>query len=156
MKFNIKRIAGSVFAILLIGIQFFPVDRDNPPVVREVNWDSETTREIAVRACFDCHSNQTIWPWYAYIAPVSWRVSEHVEHGREHLNFSDWTQPNEDFDEIKEVFEEEEMPLWDYLLLHSGARLSAEDQALLIEGLERTYTMDPPVEKQRRQRPPSP
>ena len=154
MKYSIKSIAGSLVALVLVGIQFVPVDRTNPPVEREINWDSDTTRQIATRACFDCHSNQTVWPWYAYLAPLSWRVAEHVEHGREHLNFSNWNQPNEDLDEIKEVLEEGEMPLWDYLLMHSEARLSEEEQATLLQGLEQTFEMDPPVERQRQRPPP--
>lgn len=140
----------AVIVLALIGIQFVPVDRTNPPVTDEVNWDSPKTREIAKKACFDCHSNETVWPWYAYVAPVSFRVAGHVDHAREHLNFSDWTQPNEDFDEIKEVIDEGEMPLWDYLLMHSEAELTEEEKKALLSGLYETYRQDPPVERQRR------
>ena len=150
MKYSIKSIVGTLLAVIVAGIQFVPVERENPPVTREINWDSDVTRQIASRACFDCHSNQTVWPWYAYVAPISWRVTEHVEHGREHLNFSDWSQPNEDLDEIKEVLEKGDMPLWDYLLLHGEAKLSQEEQASLLLGLERTFQIDPPIERKRR------
>ncbi len=144
-----KIVKGILFLLLvtLMGIQFIPVDRTNPPVTHEVNWDSPQTREIAKRACFDCHSHETVWPWYSYVAPFSLRIAEHVEHGREHLNFSDWSQPNEEFEEIEEVFEEGEMPLWDYLLIHSEAKLTVDEREALLTGLQATYQQDPPVEK---------
>jgi hypothetical protein len=154
MKKIIKIIAG-VLILLLIGIQFMPVEKTNPPVTREVQWDSPQTRALAERACFDCHSNHTKWPWYANVAPVSWRMADHVEHAREHLNFSEWDRPNEDFDEIKEVLEEGEMPLWDYLLLHSEAELTAAETTQLLEGLQKTYEADPAIERPRGGPPPS-
>ncbi len=140
--------------VIFVLIQLVPVDRENPPVVREVNWDSPDTKAIAQRACYDCHSNETTWPWYSYVAPVSWRVAEHVEDGRRHLNFSDWTQPNEDLDENIEVLEEGEMPLSDYLRLHPEAKLSESEKEQLIAGMRATFTADPPIERQRGPRPP--
>src|SRR4249920_3105778 len=81
--------------VLLVVIQLVPYGRDhtNPPVTREVKWDSARTRELAVDACYDCHSNQTVWPWYSNVAPVSWLVYADVKSGRETLNFSDWDRP---------------------------------------------------------------
>ncbi len=149
-----KKIILGVLAIIVIGAQLVPVDRSNPPVTQELKWDSDETRELVSRACFDCHSNQTVWPWYSYIAPISWRVADHVEHGRGHLNFSEWDKPNEDFDEIKEVMDEGEMPLWDYLLMHSEAKLTPEETQALVEGLRASFENDPPIERPRR-RPPS-
>ena len=75
---------------LLIQVIPYGHDHTNPPVVNEPNWDSPQTREITKRACFDCHSNETVWPWYSNIAPVSWLVYRDVSDGREHLNFSEW------------------------------------------------------------------
>lgn len=149
-----KKIILGVLAIIVIGAQLVPVDRSNPPVTQELKWDADETRELVSRACFDCHSNQTVWPWYSYIAPISWRVADHVEHGRGHLNFSEWDKPNEDFDEIKEVMDEGEMPLWDYLLMHSEAKLTPEETQALLEGLRASFENDPPIERPRR-RPPS-
>lgn len=137
-------------AVLLVGIQFIPVDRSNPPVVREIAWDSEETKALAARACYDCHSNQTKWPWYSYVAPVSWEIADHVEYGRKHLNFSDWTQPNEDLDENIEVIEEGEMPLHDYLRLHPEAKLTDAEKEALIAGMKTTFEADPPIERKRR------
>lgn len=148
-----KKIVLGVLATIVIGAQLVPVDRSNPPVTQELRWDSEETRELVSRACFDCHSNQTVWPWYSYIAPISWRVAGHVDHGRGHLNFSEWDKPNEDFDEIKEVMDEGEMPLWDYLLMHSEAKLTPEETQALIEGLRISFQNDPPIERPRRRAP---
>src|SRR5690606_30867239 len=67
--------------------------RSNPPVIQEPAWDSPRTRELAKRACFDCHSNETRWPWYARIAPMSWVLQRDVEAGRSVMNFSEWTRP---------------------------------------------------------------
>ncbi len=150
---RIFRIIGLVALAVLILLQFVPVDRDNPSVTQEVQWDSAETRALAQRACFDCHSSETVWPWYSYVAPLSLRIAAHVENGREHLNFSAWDQPNEAFDQIKEAIVEGEMPLWDYLLLHSEADLDEAEQAALIAGLQKTLENDPPIERQRRGRP---
>ena len=69
-----------VLVVVLFGlIQLVPVQRTNPPVVAEPPWDSPETRALAVRACFDCHSNETVWPWYAYVAPVSWLVAHDTD-----------------------------------------------------------------------------
>ena len=145
-----KKFLLPLIVIALIAIQFVPVERTNPPVVDEIDWDSPQTREIAQRACFDCHSNETVWPWYSYVAPISWRIAGHVDHGREHLNFSEWNRPNEDLDEIKEVMEEGEMPLWDYLIMHSEAKLTEAETAQLLQGFAATYERDPNIERPRR------
>ena len=81
-------------AALFIAIQFVPYGRahTNPPVVQEAKWDSPQTRELAARACFNCHSNQTEWPWYSNIAPISWLLYRDVINGREQLNFSEWNR----------------------------------------------------------------
>jgi hypothetical protein len=93
------------------------------------------------KACYDCHSHETAWPWYSYVAPVSWWVVDHVEHGRGHLNFSDWPaldfqEQQHLFEEIAEMLEEDEMPLTSYRLLHGDARLSADEIQLLMSWAE--------------------
>ena len=125
------------------------INRTNPAILQEVKWDSPATRDLAKRACFDCHSNETVWPWYSYVAPISIQVANHVNEGRGHLNFSDWTQGNEDFDEVEKVMEQGQMPLWDYLLMHPEAKLTAEEMQALIAGLKVTFENDPPVKRQR-------
>lgn len=128
-------------------IQFVPVDRTNPPVTREIRWDSDATRDLARRSCYDCHSNETEWPWYASVAPASWLVAGDVAEGRTHLNFSTWDHPNEGPDKIIEMIESGEMPLRKYVLAHPGARLSDEARAALVRGLRATLASDPPVEE---------
>ena len=121
------------------------ISRTNPAVVQEVKWDAPATKALAKRACFDCHSNETVWPLYSYVAPVSLQVVNHVDEGRGRLNFSDWTQGNADFAEIQKVIEQGEMPLWDYLLAHSEAKLSTEETQVFLAGLKATFEKDPPI-----------
>lgn len=144
------RIAAIVILVGFVLIQFIPIDRTNPAVTHEVAWNAPETRALAQRACFDCHSNETVWPWYSYVAPISLRIASHVEEGREHLNFSAWDQPNEEFEEIAEVIERGQMPLSDYLLIHTEAQLSDTETQALLEGLRATLANDPPVARAER------
>jgi hypothetical protein len=132
-----------VVGMLCLGlaIQIVPYGRDhtNPPVLAEPVWDSQATRDIAARACFDCHSNETRWPWYSNVAPVSWLVYRDVQKGREELNFSQWGQGEQEVDEIVEVVQEGEMPLPIYLPTHPEARLSADEKQALIQGFQNTF-----------------
>jgi len=132
--------------LILIGlfvlIQFVPYGKDhtNPKVVAEPKWDSPKTREIFMRACGDCHSNETKWPWYSNVAPISWSVYHHVEEGREHFNISMWgVQKKNEGEEAAEEVEEGEMPLASYLLAHPEARLSESEKEALIQGLKNTF-----------------
>jgi len=128
-----------LFAInlLFLTIQLIPVERGNPPVVREPKWDSVQTRAYAKRACFDCHSNETQWPWYAYLAPLSWRVASHVQNARAKFNMSDWFPG--DGDAAAKLVASDKMPLWDYQLLHAEARFTDADKAAFISGLKATF-----------------
>jgi hypothetical protein len=139
----VRRLLLGLVGLLVVGmlaIQLVPYGRDhtNPPVTREPTWDSATTRSLAVTACFDCHSNETAWPWYTNVAPVSWLVQHDVDEGREALNFSEWDRPQE-ADEAAEAVAEREMPPDIYVLLHPDARLSDADRDLLIHGLTSTF-----------------
>ena len=128
------------FALLLL-IQLVPYGRDhtNPPVLSEPAWDSPTTRALAQRACFDCHSNETVYPWYSNIAPTSWLLQKDIEEGRSNMNFSEWEQGgSEDLDELQEVIESGEMPPAIYLPMHPEARLNDAEKAQLLEGLQAT------------------
>ncbi|WP_295421367.1 heme-binding domain-containing protein [Sulfurovum sp.] len=138
-----KIISGLI--VLLVLIQFIPYGKDhvNPKVIAEPKWDTPQTRDIFMRACGDCHSNETKWPWYSKVAPVSWSVYHHVEEGREHFNISMWGQQkkNEGKDAAEEV-EEGDMPLFSYLIAHPEARLSGEEKQQFIKGLENTFGRD--------------
>lgn len=149
-KFLLVVIAALAAVFLLLQLVPYGRAHDNPPVVAEPSWDSPQTRELAARACFDCHSHETDWPWYSNIAPVSWLTARHVEHGREHLNFSDWNQSHDehgheehDAEEMSEVVLEGEMPLRSYLLTHPEARLTDAERAALAEGLAATAELSP-------------
>lgn len=135
---KILRFAILAIVVLFVLIQLVPYGRahTNPPVVQEPAWDSPTTRALAKRACFDCHSNETAWPWYTNVAPVSWMIQRHVDEGRQKLNFSDWGNSRErELDEIAEVILEGEMPLPNYLPMHPEARLTPAEKQALIDGL---------------------
>lgn len=125
--------------VLLLAIQFVPYghDRTNPPVRREPAWDRPETRDLAVRACFDCHSNETKWPGYARVAPVSWLVQYDVDEGRAHLNFSEWDRPQTDFDEAPQQIRRKAMPPSMYILMHSDADLGDAQFEELAAALQR-------------------
>jgi mono/diheme cytochrome c family protein len=126
--------------VLLVAVQFVPYGRDheNPPVTAEPTWDSPITRDLAVRACFDCHSNQTRWPWYSNIAPMSWLVQRDIDEGREELNWSEWG-PGSEGDESAETVLEGSMPPGAYTLLHPEARLTDQEIDALAAGLVATF-----------------
>lgn len=139
---KVLRAAGLVALALFVVAQLVPYGRDhtNPPVVREPAWDAPATRALAVRACFDCHSNQTRWPWYSHVAPVSWLVQRDVDVGRRAVNFSEWNRPGEEAGESAETVLEGEMPPWFYVIPHPDAGLSAEEKRALAAGLAATHS----------------
>lgn len=130
---------------LFVALQLVPYGRDhaNPPAGTPVAWDTPRTEALARRACFDCHSNETRWPWYSNVAPISWRVQKHVDEGRAKLNFSDFRPGNEEVGEAAgeaaETVQKGEMPLQDYLLAHADARLTEAEKKELMRGLEATF-----------------
>ena len=127
---------------LSILIQFIPYGKDhvNPPIVSEVKWDSPKTKSLFMKACADCHSHETKWPWYSNVAPVSWFIYHDVEEGREHFNVSAWgNQEENEGNEAAETIEKGEMPMKVYLLAHAEARLSADEKKSLILGLKNTF-----------------
>lgn len=127
--------------VALVAVQFVPTgfSHSNPPVVAEPAWDSPATRALAVQACFDCHSNETEWPWYSRVAPMSWLVEADVKKGRAALNFSEWTpEAAVETEEVVEVIAKGQMPLPYYTILHPEARLSAKEKGQLTAGLMAT------------------
>jgi hypothetical protein len=96
------------------------------------------TRALAVRACYDCHSNETVWPWYSFVAPVSWLAQRDVDEGRRKLNFSEWDQPQKEARESAKAVRKGEMPPWFYALVQPDARLTAAESEALIAGLGAT------------------
>lgn len=127
--------AALAFCVAFIAIQFVPVNRTNPPVQGDFRGSAEVV-SVLRRACYDCHSNQTVWPWYSRVAPVSWVIARDVHEGRAALNFSTWNQLSADkqAEALKESWEEVaegKMPTWYYVALHPEARLSGNDQSVL-------------------------
>jgi len=124
-----------VVAAAIVVIQLVPVTRDNPPVVADFDGPEEV-RAVLKTSCYDCHSNETRWPWYSRVAPVSWLIAHDVEEAREHLNLSRWgtydpaRQEKLAEDMWKEV-EDGEMPLLVYRLGHRDAALSDANKATL-------------------------
>jgi len=139
-------VTGSLVLVLaFVAIQLVPYGRDqvNPSVGAEPGWDSPDTRALAKLACFDCHSNETEWPAYSRIAPVSWLIQRDVFEGRAVLNFSEWQRTQEKATEAAEEVLEGEMPLRMYQLMHAHARLSTADRERLARGLEKTLGRRP-------------
>ncbi|MBP7998853.1 MAG: heme-binding domain-containing protein [Chloroflexi bacterium] len=127
--------------LLFVALQLVPYGRDhtNPAVVAEPDWDTPQTRELFMTACGDCHSNETVWPWYSNIAPVSWLVQHDVEEGRAELNISRWGQGENEAHEAAETVQEGEMPPPVFLVTHPEASLSDADKQILIRGLIATF-----------------
>lgn len=121
----------------LAGTQLMHTPSTNPPVdpARSLWNDSNvhpSVAEVLRRACADCHSHETRWPWYSRIAPVSWMLEQHVRDGRAKLNFSEWSGQSQDqAEEIYDSVAKGKMPMAGYLFLHPNARLSAADRSLL-------------------------
>lgn len=134
MKRNAK-IAALIVGVAFVAIQFVPAHRTNrlgagdPDAPRDVQW-------VLRRACYDCHSTETRWPIWAYVAPMSWRVVADVDRARRRLNFSEWTTYERDRRVALRALSgpltaTHRMPLWYYVTLHPDARLSEADVALL-------------------------
>jgi hypothetical protein len=146
------------FIVLIALIQFVPVQHSNPPAADPVVFADPNAEAIAKRACYDCHSNHTTWPWYSYVAPLSWYTINHVEEGRARLNFSDvagtLAQPRRErggeggeqttvaelAENSAETINNGEMPPSYYTLIHKDAILSAADKAALIAGINQALT----------------
>ena len=120
---------------LFVAMQLVPYGwrHSNPPVTAAAPWPSAATEKLAREACYDCHSNETKWPIYSYVAPLSWWVRNHVDEGRASLNFSEWRGRSGD---AAETIQEGSMPPSYYTLLHPSARLSAAEKRQLIDALK--------------------
>lgn len=121
-----------VIVIILVAIQFIPVERTNPPVIAEVDAP-ENVKSILKKACYDCHSNETNWVWYTKVAPASFLAVKDVKDGRRHLNFSEWDLNKEEKakEEIWDEVREEQMPPWQYKIFHSESKLTQEEKNVL-------------------------
>lgn len=119
-------------------MQLVPYGRDhnNPTGGKRIAWDSKRTQHLMTGACMDCHSDETRWPWYSNVAPVSWLVVRDVKDGRRELNLS---RDAPEVEELIETIREGSMPPLQYKPSHPAARLSAGEKADLIRGLRATF-----------------
>lgn len=141
-----KKIIWGIILLIIVVSQLIPIDK--PEINEDKSNDLVTNNEIPENianllktSCYDCHSNQTVYPWYANVAPVSWLVVYDVKLGREELNFSEWeTLSKMDkaklLDDISEKVEEGEMPMPIYFVMHSNAKLSDKDREDLVNWSE--------------------
>jgi hypothetical protein len=135
--------------ILFIGIQFIRIDKSLPPVNQADDFmtvinPNEKIKNILKTACYDCHSDEIVYPWYSNIAPISWWVKDHINNGKKHLNFSIFgTYPpkraNHKLEECFEMLENNEMPLPSYTWMHPEAKLSNDDREMLISWFKKLY-----------------
>ncbi len=128
-------------AVVLAGIQLVPVDRANPPADGPMALPAGEAGRILEAACMDCHSHETVWPWYARVAPAKFLLANHVNEGRRALNFSTWGQRTPDrqdhkLEEIVEMVESGEMPEGSYTWMHPEARLTDAERQVLVEWAE--------------------
>jgi mono/diheme cytochrome c family protein len=135
---TLKIVLAVLAAAVLIQAIPYGHTHTNPPPTTEPKWDSPQTRELIQRACFDCHSNATVWPWYSSVAPVSWLVQNDVEGGRRHLNFSEWSRTQGHAKDVAAEVKAGEMPPKVYLPMHPAAKLSDAEKQALIEGVEKS------------------
>lgn len=129
--------------VIFVVMQFFGIDKTNPPIdeaktfIAMENPDAETL-QLMKTACYDCHSHQTEYPWYTSLAPLSWWINGHIEHGREHLNLSAWgdytdKQRSHKIEEVIEVVDGKEMPMLTYWLVHWEAKLTPEQRTQITD-----------------------
>lgn len=138
----ILAVVGLLILVFLL-IQLVPYGRDhvNPPVKSEPPWDSPQTEKMVRGACYDCHSNETHWPWYSNVAPMSWLVYRDVAEGRSRFNFNDLT-PTSGQDWVGEMvikIQNNEMPPIQYAAIHAEARFSNAERQEIITGLQATF-----------------
>ncbi len=135
LRVVVTRVA--LVAVIIFGLmQLVPYGwwHDNPPVVHDAPWPDEASEQIARTSCYSCHSNETEWPAYSYVAPMSWLVRYDVEKGRNKFNFSDW-DPHDAEDAI-DMIEGGRMPLSRYVMIHRDARLDDSERDTLLAALD--------------------
>lgn len=134
---KVALVGGAGLLVVFGAMQLVPYGwtKTNPPVTADAPWPNAEAEAIARESCYSCHSNETDWPAYSYVAPMSWLVRRDVEEGREALDFSEWGRDSEADDAAEEV-EDGSMPPSQYTLVHRGARLTDDEAATLIAALE--------------------
>lgn len=140
-----KKVILAIIIGILVLIQFIRIDKTNPQFdikydyFSTVNTPDEVQR-ILKESCYDCHSNETNYPWYSNVSPVSWLLKSHVNEGREHMNFSEWGQytagqKNKLVEESMEEIKENKMPLKSYTLMHPESKLTPQEKVTILNWL---------------------
>lgn len=139
-----------ILVVAFIIIQFFPIDKVNPPVDKKMDFltvknTPESTANIIRTSCYNCHSNESVYPWYSNIAPVSWYLKNHINDGRKHLNFStfatyDAKRQMRKLDESIDEVNKGDMPLESYTIIHQDARLTDAQKKELTEYFKQVKT----------------
>ncbi len=139
LRFPAVGLASIVGVFLLLQLVPYGRTHSNPPTIAEPAWDSPRTRALVVRACFDCHSNQTRWPWYSNVAPFSWSVQFDVETARSVINFSEWNRRYALAGYAGRRTSTGMMPPYKYQMAHPEANLTPAERLELARGLEATF-----------------
>ncbi len=138
---KIAKIVLTLLSVTFAAIQFFPdtLPRENPPVSGEPEWDSPETRATFFKICSDCHSNETRFPWYSAVAPVSWMIENDVKNGRKHFNVSEWDRRQQGGDKAADEVQRGAMPTGPYLLMHPRSNLNIDEKKRFVRGLMTTF-----------------
>lgn len=134
---QIARWPVAVLVVAFVAMQFVLYGwwHENPAVVADAPWPNDEARRIARQSCYSCHSNETDWPLYSYVAPASWLVRRDVENGRDEVNFSDWSDFADEAEDAIEMIRSGEMPPSQYTLIHRDAALTEEEADVLVAAL---------------------
>ena len=132
-------LGGAVVVFLVMQVIPYYKPEANPPVTKEPNWDSPETRAMVKQYCFQCHSNETEWPWYSKVAPASWLLAYDVAAGRSRMNFSEWDTRPTGVGEIIEQVSSGEMPPVQYTLAHPETKLQGAQLDAFIAALKKTF-----------------
>jgi len=134
--------------LVLVIIQFFRPDKNSTQGDHALDFISETNPSLEVKtvleqSCYDCHSNNTNYPWYNDVAPISFWLADHIKDGKRHLNFSEWTgydteKKDHKLDEVEEMVADGEMPLREYTWTHEKARLTKEQREAVVDWAKKT------------------
>ena len=140
---KIVKVIALVFLVVFVGIQFIPTKQNQSELVPEtdfllVNNTPENIGKLLLVSCYDCHSNNTEYPWYNRVQPVAWFLEDHIKEGKEELNFSEWSEysnrrKNSKLKSIVSQIRDDEMPLFSYTLVHRDAVLSQSEKEIVID-----------------------
>ncbi|MEX0995838.1 MAG: heme-binding domain-containing protein [Flavobacteriaceae bacterium] len=139
---KVVKIISLVLLVAFVGIQFLPTERNQSDVVPKTDFMLVNDVPVNIQnklkvSCYDCHSNNTRYPWYNKVQPVAWLLENHIKEGKGELNFSEWDtysnrRKNSKLKSIINQIEDNEMPLYAYTLIHRNAILSKTEKELVI------------------------